>query len=156
MTRQRPNGSWYGSWGVCFTYGAFFAIDAMVRAGVPRISKPIRKGCDFLVEKQNEDGGWGESYLSSVTYEWVSHDQSQIVNTAWALIALMLSEYENREVVDRGIKFLLQRQDANGDWPQESISGVFNGNCMITYTAYRNVFPLRALGLYREYRHTSK
>ena len=21
---QRPDGSWYGSWGVCFTYGAWF------------------------------------------------------------------------------------------------------------------------------------
>jgi len=33
-----------------------------------------------------------------------------------------------------------------GDWPQEGISGVFNRGCGITYTAYRNVFPIWALG----------
>ena len=33
-----------------------------------------------------------------------------------------------------------------GDWPQEGISGVFNRACGITYTAYRNVFPIWALG----------
>lgn len=27
--------------------------------------------------------------------------------------------------------------------------GVFNKNCMITYAAYRNIFPIWALGEYR-------
>jgi squalene cyclase len=43
---------------------------------------------------------------------------------------------------------LTSRQDANGDWPHESIVGVFNANCMITYMNYRNAFPLKALGRY--------
>ena len=34
---------------------------------------------------------------------------------------------------------------------QEGISGVFNGNCMETYTSYRNIFPLWALGRYYRY-----
>jgi squalene cyclase len=34
------------------------------------------------------------------------------------------------------------------DWPQEGITGVFNRACGITYTAYRNVFPIWALGRY--------
>ena len=24
---QRPDGSWYGSWGICFTYGTWFGIE---------------------------------------------------------------------------------------------------------------------------------
>ena len=27
---QRPDGSWYGSWGVCFTYGTWFGIEALM------------------------------------------------------------------------------------------------------------------------------
>jgi len=42
----------------------------------------------------------------------------------------------------------MHSQERQGDWPQQGISGVFNGNCMITYTAYRNVFPIWALGNY--------
>ena len=41
-----------------------------------------------------------------------------------------------------------------GDWPQEGIAGVFNRACGISYTQYRNVFPIWALGRYaRHYHH---
>jgi squalene cyclase len=36
----------------------------------------------------------------------------------------------------------------SGDWSQEGITGVFNRSCGITYTAYRNVFPIWALSRY--------
>ena len=32
-------------------------------------------------------------------------------------------------VIERGIRLLLSRQTSQGDWEQEGISGVFNGNC---------------------------
>ena len=38
----------------------------------------------------------------------------------------------------------------DGDWPQEGIAGVFNRACGITYTAYRNVFPIWALARYEQ------
>eukprot|EP00954_Amorphochlora_amoebiformis_P020421 1339295-Amorphochlora_amoeboformis.AAC.1 len=54
--------------------------------------------------------------------------------------------------IEKGIHYLMRRQLDSGDWPQEGISGVFNRSCGITYTAYRNVFPIWALGRYaREY-----
>jgi squalene cyclase len=31
----------------------------------------------------------------------------------------------------------MRQQEADGDWPQQHISGVFNRNCMITYANYR-------------------
>ena len=30
---QRADGSWYGSWGVCFTYGAWFGLEAYACMG---------------------------------------------------------------------------------------------------------------------------
>ncbi len=35
---------------------------------------------------------------------------------------------------------------------QEAITGVFNRSCGITYTSYRNVFPVWALGRYDAWR----
>lgn len=49
----------------------------------------------------------------------------------------------------RAAAYLMRAQLANGDWPQQHISGVFNRNCMITYANYRNTFPVWALGVYR-------
>lgn len=49
------------------------------------------------------------------------------------------------EALERGVRCLLRKQLPNGDWPQENISGVFNKSCAISYTSYRNVFPIWAL-----------
>jgi squalene cyclase len=38
-----------------------------------------------------------------------------------------------------------------GDWPQQQISGVFNKNCMISYSNFRNIFPIWALGAFGAY-----
>lgn len=32
LADQRQDGSWYGSWGVCFTYGTWFGVDALAAA----------------------------------------------------------------------------------------------------------------------------
>lgn len=80
--------------------------------------------------------------------KYVEHEHAQIINTAWALLALMQAQYPNQEKIEKGIQFLISRQEENGDFPQEGISGVFNKNCMETYTSYRNVFPIWALNRY--------
>lgn len=62
---QRPDGSWYGSWGVCFTYACWFGASGLAALGHSVQSEPALKRCvEFIVSKQREDGGWGESYLS--------------------------------------------------------------------------------------------
>lgn len=126
---QREDGSWYGSWGICFTYAAFFTLTALARAGRETCenSEKVRRACDFLVGKQGSDGGWGESYRACEIGEWVDHPEgSQVVMTAWACIALMEAGYTAREVVKRGIRLIASRQQRNGEWLQEGIEGVFN------------------------------
>lgn len=151
LSKQLPDGSWVGSWAVCFTYGTWFGIEGLMATGAPtdpKIKAAIDRACQFLVQHQMEDGGWGESYRSCEEQRYVQHESSQVIQTSWALLGLMAANYTDKQVIDRGLDLLMQRQQPNGDWPQESISGVFNNSCMITYTAYRNVFPLWALGRY--------
>lgn len=154
--KQREDGSWYGCWGVCFTYGIWFGIEGLLCGGMQGFehggaAKEINAACDFLLSKQNEDGSWGESFESCVQHKYIQHEDGQIINTAWALLGLMKAKHPNKAAIEKGIQFLISRQEANGDFPQEGISGVFNGNCMETYTSYRNVFPLWALARY--YKH---
>jgi lanosterol synthase len=60
---QYPHGGWFGSWGICFTYATMFALESLSLVGETYHTSPAaRKACEFLVSKQREDGGWGESY----------------------------------------------------------------------------------------------
>eukprot|EP00190_Bangiopsis_sp_CCMP1999_P005493 CAMPEP_0198733352 /NCGR_PEP_ID=MMETSP1475-20131203/45031_1 /TAXON_ID= ORGANISM="Unidentified sp., Strain CCMP1999" /NCGR_SAMPLE_ID=MMETSP1475 /ASSEMBLY_ACC=CAM_ASM_001111 /LENGTH=733 /DNA_ID=CAMNT_0044496637 /DNA_START=86 /DNA_END=2286 /DNA_ORIENTATION=+ len=147
---QRPDGSWYGSWGVCFTYGCWFGVAGLVSVGLTVDSSPeLAKACEYLLSKQRDDGGLGESYLSCVDCEWRDSEHSQIVNTAWALLSLCLAGYHDQSPMEKMAQFLMRSQQGNGDWPQQLISGVFNKTCMITYANYRCIFPIWALGSYR-------
>ena len=125
---QRPDGSWYGSWGICFTYAGMFALESLASIGETYdTSARVRKACAFLLSKQNDDGGWGESYKSCESGEYVPHpDGSQVVQTAWAVIALIEARCTDAEKIQRGVKMLMGRQKRNGEWEQEGIEGVFN------------------------------
>lgn len=84
-TDQRADGSWYGSWGICFTYAGMFALESLATQGETYgTSERVKRACSFFIAKQNADGGWGESYKSCETGEWCNHpDGSQVVQTAW-------------------------------------------------------------------------
>jgi len=150
---QRKDGSWYGSWAVCFTYAIWFGVAGLVALGHTfEADDAIRRAVRFVLDKQREDGGWGESYLSceKKVYHQLPGD-SHVVNTAWAMLTLLTAGYHKVDAapLHAAARYLMSRQLPSGDWPQQHISGVFNRNCMITYANYRNIFPIWALGVYR-------
>ncbi|KAK9097606.1 hypothetical protein Sjap_023103 [Stephania japonica] len=150
---QKPDGSWYGSWAVCFTYATWFGMKALVAGGKTfENSSSVRKACEFLLKKQLASGGWGESYLScqDKVYTNIKGNKMHVVNTAWALLSLIDAEQAKRDPMPLhcAARELINAQMENGDFSQEEIMGVFNRNCMISYSAYRNIFPIWALGEY--------
>ncbi|KAF1812174.1 oxidosqualene:lanosterol cyclase [Eremomyces bilateralis CBS 781.70] len=150
-TNQRPDGSWYGSWGICFTYAGMFALEALAAMGeTHESSEAVRRGCAFLMGKQRADGGWGESYKSCEDQVWTEHENTQVVQTCWAVIGLMYAEYPDKEPIERALRMVMRRQQKNGEWLQEAIEGVFNKSCMISYPNYKFIFPIKALGMYAE------
>jgi squalene/oxidosqualene cyclase-like protein len=143
---QKPDGSWLGKWAVAFTYGTWFGIEGLVAAGaLPSKSKELKAAREWLVTVQNPNGSWGEDFKSCVEARYVNIEEGQVVNTAWAVLSL-LKAGGDLSAIERGVRFLIEKQFPNGDWTQEKIKGVFNANCAISYSGYKNIFPLWALG----------
>jgi squalene cyclase len=125
--QQREDGSWYGSWAVCFTYGCWFAAEAISAGGDPTgvDSGALVRCCAFLLSQQLPDGGWGETYLSCLTKIYTNPEPqlSQIINTAWAVLALIAAQCADSQAVKRGVDFIIRKQLSDGNWEQERISG---------------------------------
>ena len=145
LNRQRADGSWMGAWGICFTYGTWFAVSGLRAAGLAADSVPIRRAAAFLISHQLPDGGWGETIESCRSGKYASCSTGQVVMTSWAVLSLLQSEMADSETVHAGLRFLQDRQEADGGWPDETIAGVFNKTCAITYDNYRKIFGLWAL-----------
>lgn len=156
---QRADGSWYGGWGVCFSYGTWFGVEGLIAAGEAKTSGRLARAASFLRSKQHADGGWGESYRACLEKRWVDDPVSRPVQTAWAVLALLAigrhsgPNASDTRSVERGIGLLCALQRPDGGWRQETISGVFNRNCMITYDNYRFIMPTWALARYLQGRN---
>jgi len=147
LAAQRPDGSWEGSWGVCFTYGTWFGVWGLRAAGLGAAHPALARAADFLESKQLPDGGWGETAESCRARAYVHAAEGQAVMTSWALLALARAGRGRGEAARRGIAFLERRQRPDGTWPAEHIAGMFNKTCAIHYDNYLKIFPLWALAI---------
>ena len=141
---QRADGSWEGSWGVCFTYGTWFGVRGLRAAGAQDRDPALRRACEFLYHRQNADGGWGESGASCRERRYIA-SASHAVNTAWALLTVVAAGEARDPRCECAAHFLVTSQLDNGDWPRQSLSGVFNKTALINYENYRRYFPIWAL-----------
>ncbi|CAN5809882.1 hypothetical protein BH20PSE1_BH20PSE1_18940 [soil metagenome] len=146
---QRSDGAWPGAWGVYLIYGTLFGVRGLLAAGTPVYHPSIRKACRWLLARQRPDGGWGEHHSGCLIGVYTEHSESQIIQTAWALLTLIEAREPNWAAIERGAAYLSRRQDAHGQWPAQDMAGVFFRTALLDYTLYRAYFPLWALGRYQ-------
>jgi len=149
---QASDGSWRGVRGVQYIYGTLFGIRGLIAGGAQPGDPALRSACRWLLERQREDGGWGEHHSGCMTGQYVAHDQSQVIQTAWALIALLEAGESDWTAISLGIRFLIDTQNPDGTWPTQDMAGVFFRTALLDYVLYRQYFPLHALGLYEQRR----
>lgn len=105
---------------------------------------------------------------------WVEHEQTQVVQTCWAAMALMYARYPHPEPIERAVQLVMSRQRPvraccvwyiwamleglwalafaqDGSWPQEAIEGVFNKNVAISYPNFKFSFTIWMLGRAHRY-----
>jgi squalene-hopene/tetraprenyl-beta-curcumene cyclase len=148
---QLPDGSWYGRWGLNYIYGTWSSLCALNAVGLDGNSAIVRKAADWLLQIQNEDGGWGEDGASyKLDYRGYEKAPSTASQTAWALLGLMAAGEADHPQVQRGIRYLLDRQTGDGLWDEERFTATgFPRVFYLRYHGYRKFFPLWAVARYR-------
>jgi len=148
---QRPEGSWYGRWGLNYIYGTWSSLCALNACGIDRGSAEVRRAAQWLISIQNSDGGWGEDG-TSYKLEYRGHEPTTSTSsqTAWALLGLMACGEINQPAVARGVQYLSETQTENGFWNEERFTATgFPRVFYLRYHGYRKFFPLWALARYR-------
>lgn len=145
LARQNPDGSWPGFWGINFVYGTLFALKALRGVGVDVGNPAIDRARRWLESKQKADGGWGEHFSGCATGQFVDDPRSLVISTAWATLALLQTSEQPPESARRGAAWLVRHRKPDGDWPRDSVNGVFFGTAMLDYRLYNTYFPLMAL-----------
>jgi squalene-hopene/tetraprenyl-beta-curcumene cyclase len=170
---QENAGCWFGRWGVNYIYGTAAVLPALAAAEVDMSQERVTHAVDWLLGKQNEDGGWGESCASYMDLSLAGTGVSTASQTAWAIVALLsVASEQSRHGIATGIRYLLEKQ-RDGTWDERSYTGTgFPGYgfgsrldsadeklserfgqgpelaraFMINYNLYRHYFPMIALG----------
>lgn len=150
---QEPDGSWIGRWGVNYVYGTFQALRGLGAMGVNMNEDWIVRARDWLESCQNEDGGWGETCSSYDDPTLKGKGSSTASQTAWALLGLIACGNPFRTSVQQGLHFLLNRQNSDGSWTEDEVTGTgFPKVFYLRYSMYRNNWPLLALAEYQRLR----
>ncbi|MFZ0217237.1 MAG: prenyltransferase/squalene oxidase repeat-containing protein, partial [Candidatus Dormiibacterota bacterium] len=140
---QRPDGSWFGRWGVNHLYGTWCVVNALTALGTGR--PMVERACDWLRQRQNADGGWGETCHSYADSSFAGVGDSTPSQTAWAVISLQLAGRGDESAATRGLRFLRERQ-VDGTWAEPQFTGTgFPRDFYLNYHLYRHVFPTMAL-----------
>ncbi len=145
---QRPDGSWPGARGVYFIHGTMFGMRGLLAGGVPRHDPQVRRACAFLLERQRPDGAWGEHHSSVRVGQYIEHDEAQVVQTAWAMSALLLANEPDFAAIERAAQWMIAKQESDGTWPKQDPEGIFLHTALLDYALYRRYFPIWALGFY--------
>jgi squalene-hopene/tetraprenyl-beta-curcumene cyclase len=153
---QEADGSWYGRWGVDYLYGTFLALRGLQAAGVSDREAPIQRALEWIRAYQNADGGWGES-CASYDNGTFTPGPSTASQTAWAILGLLAGGDTRSISLHKAVEYLLENQRPDGNWDEEYATGTgFPRVFYLTYSDYRNTFPILALATFAKAKTPSR
>jgi squalene-hopene/tetraprenyl-beta-curcumene cyclase len=156
---QESDGSWFGRWGVNYLYGTFLVLRGLEAMGIWNHEPQIQQAAEWIRMVQNYDGGWGETCGSYDDPNTRGIGPSTASQTAWAILGLLAAGDTRSDSVAKGVRWLLQQQNAEGTWEESAP----DSNNQLRYTGtgfprvfylgyhmYRHYFPLLALTTYEK------
>ena len=146
---QESDGSWFGRWGVNHIYGTWQVLVGLARIGYPLQDPMMERGADWLESVQQANGGWGETPASYEDAALRGKGTVTASQTAWALLGLIAAGRTHSAAVQRGVQYLIDKQNEAGTWDEAEFTGTgFPRVFYLRYHMYPHYFPMLALGTF--------
>ena len=147
---QEEDGSWFGRWGTNYIYGTWSVLCALNVLGEAHDAPYIRKSVDWLLSRQNADGGWGEDGATYFEDRKAECKESTPSQTSWAVLALMAVGEVDNPAVQKGIDFIMAAKNEAGKWEEPWFTAVgFPRIFYLRYHGYSSFFPIWALARFK-------
>jgi squalene-hopene/tetraprenyl-beta-curcumene cyclase len=158
---RQADGSWEGTWFVDYVYQTANVLGAMAQVKAEMSADDVEQSLSYIIGKQREDGGWGESPSSFSAQQYIPLDHSSPTQTALILFGLLnFLEGTNFKYMDRlkepvnsAINYLLATQGADGLWNDATYAGVvFPQIQYARYPIFQESIMLLVLGMYSQHK----
>ena len=146
--QQDPaSGAWSGRWAINWIFGTACVVVGLTRVGERPESPYLARALDWLENRQNPDGGFGESTRSYLEPDWKGRGVSTAAQTGIALWALCRGGRRGRPTARRAAAHLVEQFERDGKWADATVTGTGHpGLLYMVYPSYAEAFPLVALG----------
>jgi len=158
-SQQLEDGSWSGTWFINYIYQTANVLGALSLVKAEMSNEFIQKSLHYILDKQREDGGWGESPSSFAAKGYVPLGYSSPSQTALILFGLFQflrgRNYQNidllRDPINKAINFILSTQGEDGLWNDPTYVGtVFPQAQYVRYPIFQESSVLGILGIYSQ------
>ncbi|MBK8519517.1 MAG: prenyltransferase/squalene oxidase repeat-containing protein [Ferruginibacter sp.] len=112
LKKQTPRGDWGSSWEYygCPAYALWPVIKVLQNENTKESRLAKDKAVAFILAAQNKDGSW---FYKDAAFQ---KQTSAALQTALMLSALQNAGLKNNAIILRGINFLVNNQQRNGNW----------------------------------------
>ena len=149
--QQEADGSWFGRWGVNYVYGTGAAVPALIRAGVAPADPRIRRAVTWLEEHQKPMAAGAKTCGPTSTRAGGAEAPQPHRRRRGRCWPSWLPARHTAQSPGEASHWLTSTQQADGNWDEPWYTGTgFPWDFSINYHLYRLVWPLMALGRYRD------
>lgn len=145
--QQCDNGAFWDRWMTCYLPGTANIVVALAAVGEDLREPYVRRAVEWMLSKQNEDGGFGETAAAFRNPTEAGRGPSMPAVTAFVLSALVDAGEARSAAVERGVRYLLEAQTADGSWPANGwVNPYVPPDTFYRYDLPARAMPLSALG----------
>lgn len=144
------NGAWWGRWECNYLASSAEVVSGLAAVGADLTEEPFAGAIRWLLARQNEDGGWGETEDSYANVGLAGTGASSQYVTGIVVCALVAAGHARSPAIARAVDRLVAIQRRDGGWD----GGPYQFVVQWPWPFYRlemtpTIYPLRALTAYR-------